>query len=221
MRAILVLNAKGGSGKTTVATNLAGYYAHAGAKVALADFDPQGSSVDWLSQRAATLPRILGIDAAANGLRVPRSIDVVIMDAPSRTHDEALAALLRRAHTAIVPVVPSPVDIRAALRFFAELRAVRPLVDNDVKIATVASRVRDGARTSDDLEDFLMDQKLPSGKRFPFLTWLRQSTHYLKAAERGMSIFEFSPLATAADREYWTPLLKWLASPRSLPDGGK
>ncbi|CAN0508223.1 unnamed protein product, partial [Phaeothamnion confervicola] len=117
------------------------------------------------------------------------------------------------------PVVPSPVDIRAAQRFFGELREVRPLVENDVKICTVASRVRDGARTSDDLEDFLLDQKLPSGRRFPFLTWLRQSTHYLKAAEKGLSIFELPPSASAVDREYWVPLLKWLASPRSMPEG--
>jgi len=218
MRTILVLNAKGGSGKTTVATNLAGYYAAEGAKVALADFDPQGSSIDWLRQRPSTAAKIATVDAAAHGLRVPRSTEIVIMDAPSRTHDEALVALLRRAQTAIVPVVPSPVDIRAALRFFAELREMRPLVENDVKIATIASRVRDGGRTADDLEDFLLDQKLPSGRRFPFLTWLRQSMYYMKAAERGLSIFEFSPLATAADREYWAPLLRWLASPRSLPD---
>jgi chromosome partitioning protein len=217
MRTILVLNAKGGSGKTTLATNLAGYYASEGARVALADFDPQGSSIDWLRQRPASAPRIATVDAAAHGLRVPRATEIVVMDAPSRTHDEALAALLRRAHTAIVPVVPSPVDIRAAQRFFAEMRELRPIVEHDVKIATVASRVRDGARTSDDLEDFLLDLKLPSGRRFPFLTWLRQSSHYLRSAERGLSIFEFAPLATAADREYWTPLLRWLASPRSMP----
>ena len=219
MRAILVLNAKGGSGKTTVATNLAGYYAAEGAKVVLADFDPQGSSIDWLRARPASAARIGAVDAAAGPLRVPRSTDVVIMDAPSRTHGDSLVSLLRKAHTAIVPVVPSPVDIRAAQRFFGELREVRPLVENDVKICTVASRVRDGARTSDDLEDFLLDQKLPSGRRFPFLTWLRQSTHYLKAAEKGLSIFELSPSASAVEREYWVPLLKWLASPRSMPQG--
>lgn len=217
MRSILVLNAKGGSGKTTVATNLAGYYANEGAKVALVDFDPQGSSIDWLRDRPVTVPKIVAVDAAAHGLRVPRSTDIVIMDAPSRTHDEALVTLLRRAHTAIVPVVPSPIDIRAAQRFFAELRELRPLIDNDVMIATVASRVRVSARTSDNLEDFLLDQKLPSGRRFPFITWLRQSAVYLRAAERGISIFEFAPLATAVDREYWAPLLRWLASPRSMP----
>ncbi len=220
MRSILILNAKGGSGKTTVATNLAGYYAAEGARVALADFDPQGSSTDWLAARPDTAARIHGVEAHQRGLRVPRSTDVVIMDAPSRTHEESLASLLKRAQTVIIPVVPSPVDIRAAQRFFGELRALRTLVQKDVKIATVASRVREGARTTEDLEDLLMDVRLPSGRRFPFLTWIRQSSNYLKAAERGMSIFEFAPLATAADREYWQPLLRWLASARSIPRNG-
>lgn len=217
MRSILVVNAKGGSGKTTLATNLAGYFATEGARVALADFDPQGSSIDWLRLRPASAPRIHGVEAHARGLRVPRSTDVVIMDAPASSHGDALAALLRRTHTAIVPVVPSAIDIRAAQRFFGEMRELRPLVQNDVRIATVAMRVKETARQTEDLEDFLLDQKLPSGRRFPFLTWIRLSNHYLKSAEKGLSIFEFAPLATAADREYWQPLLRWLASPRSLP----
>jgi chromosome partitioning protein len=218
MRSILVLNAKGGSGKTTVATNLAGYYADAGAKVALADYDPLGSSTDWIHQRSSKFPRIAGIEAHSIGLRVPRSTEVLIIDAPSRTHGEQLINLMRRAHTVLVPVVPSPMDIRAAQRFFGELRDIREHVKTDVKLATVASRVREGTRAADDLEDYLYDLRLPSGRRFPFLTLLRQSAYYLKAAERGISIFEFAPLATAVDREYWAPLLRWLASPRSLPD---
>ena len=107
--------------------------------------------------------------------------------------------------------------IRAAERFFAELGAVRDRVKKDVKIATVASRVRDGGKTTEALEDFLYDVRLPSGRRFPFLTLLRQNANYLKAAERGLSIFEFAPMATAVDREYWRPLVRWLASARSMP----
>lgn len=217
MRTILVVNAKGGSGKTTLATTLAGYYAAEGARVALADFDPQGSSIDWLRVRPDSAPKIHGVEAHARGLRVPRSTEIVVMDAPASSHGDALAALLRRAQTAIVPVVPSALDIRAAQRLFAEMRELRPLVRNDVRIATIANRVRESARQTEDLEDFLMDLRLPSGRRFPFLTWIRQSNHYLKAAEKGLSIFEFSPLATTADREYWQPLLRWLASPRSVP----
>ena len=95
MRSILVLNAKGGSGKTTVATNLAGYYASEGAKVVLADYDPQGSSIDWVAQRPEQYPKITGIEAFRTGLRVPRSTDVVVMDAPSRTHEEQLVPLLK------------------------------------------------------------------------------------------------------------------------------
>ena len=218
MRTILVLNAKGGSGKTTLATNLAGYYAAEGAKVALVDHDPQGSSLDWLSARPADRPKIAGVAGFRRGARVPRRTEIVVMDAPSRTHDERLGALVRRVQTIILPIVPSPIDIRAAQRFMGELRELRHVVDTDVKLATVANRVREGTLVANELEDYLYELRLPSGRKFPFLTMLRASTNYLRAAERGLSIFEFAPLATAVDREYWAPLLRWLASPRSLPD---
>ena len=77
MRSILVLNAKGGSGKTTIATNLAGYYANQGKKVVLADFDPQGSSIDWLRQRRRNFPKIMGIEAYSAPLRVPKVADIL------------------------------------------------------------------------------------------------------------------------------------------------
>lgn len=217
MRTILVLNAKGGSGKTTVATNLAGYFANEGAKVALVDLDPQGSSLDWLSVRPSDRPKISAVDGTKKGIRVPRSRDIVIMDAPSRTHDDNLAAIVRRVQTIVLPVVPSPIDIRAAQRFLGELRDLRHLIDRDIKMATVANRVREGSLIACELEDYLYELRLPNGRKFPFLTMLRSSTNYLRAAERGLSIFEFAPVATAGDREYWTPLTRWLQSPRSIP----
>ncbi len=216
MRTILVLNAKGGSGKTTLATNLAGYFASEGAKIALVDLDPQGSSLDWLSARPADRPKIAAVEGFTKGVRVPRSTEVVVMDAPSRTHDDQLATLVRRAQTIILPIVPSPIDIRAAQRFLGELRSLRNIVATDVKLATVANRVREGTLIANELEDYLYELKLPSGRKFPFMTVLRSSTNYLRAAERGLSIFEFAPVATAADREYWSPLTRWLQSPRSL-----
>lgn len=217
MRTILVLNAKGGSGKTTVATNLAGFYANEGAKVALVDLDPQGSSLDWVSARDPERPKIRAVDGATKPIRVARSTDVVIMDAPSRTHDEQLAQIVKRAQTIVLPVVPSPIDIRAAQRFLGELRELRNVIDHDIKMATVANRVREGSIIANELEDYLFELRLPSGRKFPFLTMLRSSTNYLRAAERGLSIFEFAPIATAGDREYWSPLTRWLLSPRSLP----
>ena len=217
MRTILVLNAKGGSGKTTVATNLAGFYASEGAKVALVDLDPQGSSLDWLSARDPERPKIRAVDGSSKPIRVPRSSDVVIMDAPSRTHDDQLQQIVKRTQTIVLPVVPSPIDIRAAQRFLGELRELRNVIDHDIKMATVANRVREGSVIANELEDYLFELRLPSGRKFPFLTMLRSSTNYLRAAERGLSIFEFAPIATAGDREYWSPLLRWLQSPRSPP----
>ncbi|HJP37403.1 MAG TPA: AAA family ATPase, partial [Gammaproteobacteria bacterium] len=201
MRTILVLNAKGGSGKTTVATNLAGFYACEGAKVALVDFDPQASSLDWVSSRPPERPRIAAVEGFKKGFRVPRSTEVVVMDAPSRTHDDHLAALVKRAQTIVLPVVPSPIDVRAAQRFLGEIRNLRNVVETDVKMATVANRVREGTLVAMELEDYLYELKLPSGRKFPFLTMLRASTNYLRAAERGLSVFEFAPIATAVDRE--------------------
>ena len=217
MRTILVLNAKGGSGKTTVATNLAGYFANEGAKVALVDLDPQGSSLDWLLARPSDRPKITAVEGFSKGVRVPRSTEVVIMDAPSRTHDDQLSTLVRRAQTIILPIVPSPIDIRAAQRFLGELRGLRNVIDSDIKMATVANRVREGSLVANQLEDYLYELKLPSGRKFPFMTVLRSSSNYLRAAERGLSIFEFAPVATVTDREYWSPLTRWLQSPRSLP----
>ena len=217
MRKILIMNAKGGSGKTTVATNLAGYFAMKGVRVALADFDPQGSSIDWLRQRRGNLPKIIGLEASEKFPKLSSTVDVMVMDAPSRTHDEQIVSLLSITETCIVPVVPSPMDIRAAQRFFGELKKIRKNVYNDVKIATIANKTRENSRDAKSLEDLLYSFKLPSGRKFPFLTLLRQSSNYIRAAQRGMSIFEFAPLTTALDREYWKPLTEWLESKKSRP----
>ena len=107
-------------------------------------------------------------------------------------------------------MMPSPIDIRAAQRFLGELRNLRNIIGTDIKMATVANRVREGTLIANELEDYLYELKLPSGRKFPFLTVLRSSTNYLRAAERGLSIFEFAPIATATDREYWSPLTRWL-----------
>lgn len=218
MRTILVLNAKGGSGKTTVATNLAGYFADRGAAVALADFDPQGSSMDWLAARDPERPPIKAIDAANAGFRVPSGCEVVVMDAPSRTHDEDLSALVRRAQTIVMPVVPSPLDIRAAERFIQELLSVKVVDRGEVRLATIANRAREGTLMATELQDYLDGLKLASGRKLPFLALLRSSVNYLRAAEKGLSIFEFAPMATAVDREAWAPLTRWLNSKHSMPD---
>lgn len=218
MRSILVLNSKGGCGKTTLATNLAGYYADKGHAVALADYDPQGSSTDWLEARPEKRPPIHGIPVWRQGsLRVPPETEYLILDAPARTHEDMLPKVMRRAETVLLPVLPSPLDIRAAERFLQELYDQRQVLDARVKIAAVANRVRDNTRAALALEDYLDALSLPNGRKLPFLTMLRSSQNYVRAAASGLSIFEFAPFATLRDREEWTPILRWLASPRSVP----
>lgn len=218
MRSILVLNAKGGSGKTTLAINIAGFFADRGASVALADFDVQGSSLDWLAQRPADRPEIKGIDAAHGSFKAPGGVDICVMDAPAHTHADGLEALVRRAQTIVIPVIPSPIDMRAAERFLGELLAMRAIDRGEAKLTTVANRAREGTTAAAVLGEYLEGLKLPSGRKLPFLASLRSSVNYLRAAERGLSIFEFAPMATAPDRECWTPLTRWLTSQRSQPD---
>ena len=114
MRSIMVLNPKGGSGKTTIATNIAVHYALRGQAVTLIDMDPQGSSVDWLAERGEDRAPIAGIHALKSGVRAPRNTEIAVLDAPAGVYGKALTDLLRRVHTLVVPVVPSPVISRRA-----------------------------------------------------------------------------------------------------------
>ena len=217
MRTILLLNSKGGCGKSTLATNLAGYYASRGKSVVLADFDPQGSSMDWLAVRPSDRPEIKGIAAWEEPLRVPKTTEYLIMDSPAALRDKPLVDLVRRAESILIPLLPSPMDMRAATRFLETLTEIRRILNNEVKLATIANRVRDHTIAAGNLSDYLHALKLPDGHHFPFLAVLRASQNYVHAAERGLSIFEFARSATLQDREQWKPLLRWLNSARSIP----
>ena len=117
MHTILVLNPKGGSGKSTLATNIAAYFALRGKAVTLADCDRQGSSRDWLALRPPGRPRIEGAAPHKGSLQIPEQTACLIMDTPAGLDDAGLARFLRRAETLLIPVIASPIDIRAAERF--------------------------------------------------------------------------------------------------------
>ena len=139
MRSIMVLNPKGGSGKSTLSTNLASYFAAQGQNVLLADLDPQGSSLAWLKVRPAGRAPIKGSQAwRTNHARPNRSTDVVIYDAPAAVHGKDLTALVRKAETFVVPVLPSPIDMRAATDFVAELKRNSRVANRQVKVGLVA-----------------------------------------------------------------------------------
>lgn len=207
MQKIMVLNPKGGCGKTTLATNLASFLAQADRKVALADFDPQGSSVDWLAVRPAERPTIyhVSLDEEKDKLLLPLGMDCVIMDAPAAVHGKELKRHVKRAQTLLIPVLPSPIDIRACARFVEELLLVGRVSRQETRIAVIANRVKEHTLIYHTLQRFLTSLGIP------FLTTLRDSQNYIRAAERGLGIGELAPALVAPDMEQWQPILRWLA----------
>ena len=212
MRSIMILNSKGGSGKSTISTNLASYYATEGKKVALVDFDPQASSLEWLSARGSGRKGILGIDAATGSLRVPRSVDYVIYDTPAAVYGKELTAFLRRAQSIIIPVLPSPIDMRAATPFIQKVLDNGRIARKECRVALIANRCRENTNVYHQLGSFLKKVR-----RAPFISVLRETQNYNKAAERGLGIFELAPYLASKDRDQWEPIIKWLASKRSMP----
>ncbi len=212
MRHIMVLNAKGGCGKSTLATNIAAYFANEGADVALADYDPQRSSLDWLERRPDNRPKIAGVSAHDQGLRrVPRNADILVIDAPARSHGAELTNLVKHAETIIVPVLPSTIDMQATSRFLTELQALARVQKKDVKIGAVANRVRDNTLIFDDLDEYLTKAKVP------YIAALRDAQNYVRAYTRGLGIFELPEYLAWPDWEEWEPLTSWLRSVRSQP----
>jgi len=212
VRAILVLNAKGGCGKSTIATNLASYYASKlEQKVVLADCDPQESSLAWLETRDKSWPTIEGVAAHKGAFHVSRDTDIVIMDAPARIHGKELTQLIRKTETVIFPVLPSPIDIRAAIKYMQELQKNSRVMRGEVKIGIVANRVRENTLIFSDLYHFIKSMKLP------YITTLRDTQNYIRAEEDGIGIFEMPPSLVYKDLEDWKLLTQWLQSKRSMP----
>ncbi len=212
MRHIMVINAKGGSGKTTIATNLASYFASQNKKVTIIDYDPQGSSLDWIAVRSSAKQPIQCIAGfKRNAERLSRKTDIVIMDVPAALHGAELTKFVKKAQTILVPVLPSPIDMRAATHFLTELKKCAPVSQKKAKVALVANRAREITNIAWELEEFLSKQKIP------YLTMLRDNQNYVRAAERGLGIFEMGPAATVVDRDQWEPILKWIKSKRSQP----
>jgi len=212
MRHIMVLNPKGGCGKSTLATNIASYFATQGAAVALADYDPQRSSLDWLARRPENRPTIAGVAGFEDGLKhAPRNADFLIIDAPARSHGAELTDLVKHAETIVVPVLPSTIDMQATTTFLEELRGVSKIARKQAKIAAVANRVRDNTLIFDDLDEYLTKAKIP------YVAALREAQNYVRAYTRGIGIFELPEYLAWPDWDEWEPLTAWLRSKRSQP----
>lgn len=212
MRHIMVMNAKGGCGKSTLAINIASYFANDGHAVALADYDPQRSAIDWLERRPANRPKIAGVEAYQDGLRhAPRNADILVIDAPARSHGKELTYLVKHAETIVVPVLPSTIDMQAADRFIKELKAVGKVERKGAKIGVVANRVRENTLIFEELDEHLTSAKVP------YIAALREAQNYIRAYTRGLGIFELPEYLAWPDWEQWEPLTQWLRSVRSQP----
>jgi len=211
MRKIMVLNAKGGSGKTTIATNIASHFAKTRKNVVIADYDPQQSSLDWLRKRSDKLPPITGLDAVNHPLRVPKETEVVIFDVPANIYGKDLTAMVRRAETILLPVLPSPIDIRAGAKYIHELLLVGRVARDQVRIGLIANRVKDNTWGFDKLQAFLESLDIP------IIGTLRETQNYLRAQERGLGLFDMGHSLAGHDVNQWKPIIKWLNSKRSIP----
>lgn len=213
---IVVLNPKGGSGKTTVATNLAAYYAAQGRMTALMDCDPQASSSRWLRKRAPHLPPIHGIAAYEKSLRVTRSFllrappgtERLVVDTPAAVPAQEMPELIRDADAILVPVLPSDIDIHACSRCISDLLLVAHVRRSEKRIGVVANRTRRRTLALDMLLRFLATLSIP------VVTTLRDSHNYLRAAEAGHGVHEMKGYLAREDIDSWLPLVAWLEDRR-------
>lgn len=220
MQRIVVLNPKGGSGKTTLAINLAAFFAARGDATVLIDYDPQGSSTRWLRKRKAPQLAIHGVAAFERDsrttrswqMRIPDGSQKVIVDTPAAVDARALPDFTRDAAKIIVPVLPSDIDIHAASRCIADLLLVAKIKRAENRIGVIANRVRKNTLMFQSLMRFL--EKL----EIPIVATLRDSQNYVRAAEQGVGIHEMKPYLVREDLGHWETLLAWLEPERVLTE---
>jgi chromosome partitioning protein len=220
MQRIVVLNPKGGSGKTTLAINLAAFFAARGDNTLLIDRDPQGSATRWLRKRKVPQPVINGIATFEHDgrttrswqMRVPEGTQKVVVDSPAAVDARLLPELTRDANKIIVPVLPSDIDIHAASRCIADLLLVAKIKRAENRIGVIANRVRKNTLMFQSLMRFL--EKL----EIPIVATVRDSQNYVRAAEQGVGIHEMKPYLVKEDLAQWETLLAWLEPERVLTE---
>jgi chromosome partitioning protein len=220
MQRIVVLNPKGGSGKTTLAINLAAYFAARGDSTLLIDRDSQGSATRWLRKRKPPQAVITGIATFENDgrttrswqMRVPEGTQKIVVDSPAAVEARALPDLTRDANKILVPVLPSDIDIHAVSRCIADLLLVAKIRRAENRIGVIANRVRKNTLMFKSLMRFL--EKL----EIPIVATVRDSQNYVRAAEQGVGIHEMKPSMVKEDLAQWESLFAWLEPERVLAE---
>ena len=209
---IVILNPKGGCGKSTLATNLAACYAQRGPAPAIMDYDPQGSTMAWLDRRPAELPAVHGIAAYKKSmhatrswqLRVPSDTVNLLVDSPASIGHDDLRELTRDSTSILVPVLPSSMDIHAASRCIADLLLIAKIDRRDRKLAVVANRTRKNTKSFGKLMRFL------DSLGIPIIAVLRDSQNFVHAAEQGVGLCEMQPSRVKQDVEQIDNVVRWL-----------
>ena len=203
MPVIVVANPKGGVGKTTLSSNIAGYLASRGHAVMLGDADRQQSARTWLSLRPAGLPRIAAWEVSHDDVvRPPKGTTHVVLDTPAGLHGKRFDAVMKIADKVIVPLQPSIFDIHATHEFVRQLLAHRR--SDKVSMAIVGMRTREGTISSEQLRSFL------DGVKLPVLGFVRDTQNYVHLAAHGLSLWDVSSNRFERDLEQWQPITQWV-----------
>ena len=207
MKAILVANPKGGSGKTTLSTNIAGYIASRGQRVAILDLDRQKSATQWLASRPRSLA---GIELIQSEVERESPVDWMVIDSPAGLHGKNLDHALKLVHRVIVPIAPSAFDIQASRNFLEVLHHEKTVRKGRISVGVVGMRMDPRTRAALTLEQFL------KGLDMPVLAYLREAQVYVNAAFEGKTLFDLPPSLAQRELEQWAFMLNWLDS-----DGGQ
>jgi chromosome partitioning protein len=201
MSVILIANPKGGSGKTTLSTNIAGYLASRGQRVAMLDLDRQKSATQWLATRPVNLP---GIELMQSESEIGAPLDNLVIDSPAGLHGKNLEHALKLVHRVIVPIAPSAFDIQASRDFLEVLHHEKMVRKGKIFVGVVGMRMDPRTRAALTLEQFL------KGLDLPILAYLREAQAYVNAAFEGKTLFDLPPSMAERELEQWAYLLSWL-----------
>ena len=204
MSVIVVANPKGGVGKSTLATHIAGVLALAGHAVMLGDVDRQQSSRQWLALRPPQLPPIVGWEEVSHNdiVRPPKGTTHVVLDTPAGLHGKRLDAVLRIARKMLIPLQPSLFDIQATHAFLRQLREHPRAADLDIGL--VGMRVREHTLANAQLHQYIATLNVP------VVAWLRDTQNYVQLAARGLTLWDVAPSRVERDLEQWQPLKEWI-----------
>jgi chromosome partitioning protein len=205
MPVIVVANPKGGVGKSTLSTNIAGYYASRGHAVMLGDVDKQQSARTWLALRPAGLAPIRAWEVAHDEVvRPPKGTTHVVLDTPAGLHGKRLDEVMKIADKVLIPLQPSIFDIHATHEFVRQLLAHKR--SDKVKLAIVGMRTREGTISTDQLRGFL------DGQGVPLLGFVRDTQNYVHLAAHGLTLWDVNSSRFERDIEQWQPITQWLDS---------